>query len=46
MALNVPNLGYWLVLSDGGILTQANTPYYGSTQRTPLNAPMVGIAQM
>lgn len=49
MALNAPNLGYWSVLSDGGISTlsnSCNTPYYGSIRGTPLNAPMVGMAQM
>jgi hypothetical protein len=48
MALNAPNQGYWLAGSDGAIFLVAaycNTPYYGSLLGTPLNAPVVGIAQ-
>jgi hypothetical protein len=48
MALNAPNLGYWLVTTDRGIFALShacNTPYYGSISGTPLNGPVVGIAQ-
>jgi len=48
MALNAPNLGYWLVTTNGGIFTlvgSCNTPYYGDISGTHLNAPVVGIAQ-
>jgi hypothetical protein len=48
MALNAPNQGYWLAGSDGAIFLVAaycNAPHYGSLLGTPLNAPIVGIAQ-
>ena len=37
--------GYDLVASDGGIFSFGAAPFCGSTGGTPLNAPIVGMAQ-
>jgi hypothetical protein len=36
--------GYWLVASDGGILTFGDATFHGSLGGTPLNQPIVGMA--
>jgi hypothetical protein len=36
--------GYWLVASDGGIFTEGNAVFYGSTGAIHLNKPIVGMA--
>jgi hypothetical protein len=35
--------GYWLVGSDGGIFTEGNAQFYGSTGNLRLQRPVVGI---
>ena len=37
--------GYDLVASDGGIFTFGSAQFYGSTGRSHLNQPIVGMAQ-
>ena len=34
--------GYWLVGSDGGVFSFGDAAFYGSTDRTTLNKPIVG----
>jgi hypothetical protein len=41
----VPGLGYWMGASDGGVFTFGNAGFYGSMGGTPLNKPVVGLAQ-
>jgi hypothetical protein len=36
--------GYWLVASDGGVFTEGNAQFYGSTGNIVLNKPIVGMA--
>ncbi|MGD0393422.1 MAG: hypothetical protein ABSC41_12350, partial [Acidimicrobiales bacterium] len=36
--------GYWLVASDGGLFSFGDAGFYGSTGGTPLNRPVVGMA--
>jgi hypothetical protein len=36
--------GYWLVASDGGIFSFADSAFYGSTGNIKLNQPIVGMA--
>ena len=36
--------GYWLVATDGGIFSFADTDFYGSTGAVRLNQPIVGMA--
>ena len=43
MAATTTGSGYYLVASDGGVLSY-NAPFLGSTGGKPLNAPMVGIS--
>jgi hypothetical protein len=37
--------GYWMVASDGGIFSYGDAAFYGSTGATPLNKPIVGMAE-
>src|SRR5271167_3360698 len=36
--------GYWLVASDGGIVSYGDAHFYGSAGSLGLNAPVVGMA--
>ncbi|HEX3565966.1 MAG TPA: SpoIID/LytB domain-containing protein, partial [Acidimicrobiales bacterium] len=40
----VPNAGYWLVASDGGIFTFGDAGFFGSEGGKALNAPIVSMA--
>ena len=40
----VPNRGYYLVASDGGVFTFGSAHFYGSTGAMTLNQPIVGMA--
>jgi sugar lactone lactonase YvrE len=44
MAVTPDNKGYWVVASDGGIFTQGDAGYFGSTGSIRLNKPIVGMA--
>jgi len=37
--------GYWLVAADGGVFTFGDAHFWGSMGGTPLNKPVVGMAQ-
>ena len=37
-------MGYWLVASDGGVFSYGGATFDGSTARSHLNAPIVGMA--
>src|SRR4051794_22704583 len=36
--------GYWLGATDGGVFTFGNADFHGSEGATPLNKPVVGMA--
>ena len=36
--------GYWMVASDGGVFTEGDAVFYGSTGSLHLNRPIVGMA--
>ena len=40
----VPNRGYYLVASDGGVFAFGSARFYGSTGAMKLNSPVVGMA--
>jgi hypothetical protein len=42
--MNIVDIGYRTVASDGGIFTFGGAPFYGSTGAIHLNAPIVGMA--
>jgi hypothetical protein len=44
MAVTHDGQGYWLVASDGGIFTEGNALFMGSTGNIALNRPVVGMA--
>jgi hypothetical protein len=44
MAATPDGMGYWLVASDGGIFTEGDAGYFGSTGAIHLNQPIVGMA--
>ncbi len=37
--------GYWMVAADGGVFTFGDAHFWGSMGGTPLNRPVVGMAQ-
>jgi len=41
---HAPDMGYWLVGSDGGVFAFGAAPYLGSTGNLHLNKPIVGMA--
>ena len=41
---HAPQVGYWLVASDGGVFSFGDAGFYGSMGGTTLNKPVVGIA--
>jgi len=40
----VTGKGYWLIASDGGILSYGDAAFFGSTGAKTLNKPIVGMA--
>jgi hypothetical protein len=44
MAATRSGRGYWLVASDGGVLSFGDAPFHGSTGAITLNRPIVGMA--
>ena len=44
MAPTPDGKGYWLVASDGGVFTEGDAVFYGSTGAIQLNKPIVGMA--
>jgi len=40
-----PGSGYWEVASDGGVFTFGTAKFHGSMGSTPLNKPVVGMAE-
>ena len=45
MASTLSGKGYWLCASDGGIFNYGDAGFYGSAGATPLNKPIVGMAE-
>ena len=44
MAATPDGGGYWLVASDGGVFSEGNAAFHGSTGGMQLNRPIVGMA--
>jgi hypothetical protein len=44
MAAAPDGRGYWLVAADGGVFTEGDAVFYGSTGSIQLNKPIVGMA--
>jgi hypothetical protein len=44
IAMTPDNRGYWLDATDGGIFTEGDAAFYGSTGAIRLNKPIVGMA--
>jgi N-acetylmuramoyl-L-alanine amidase len=44
MAATQDGAGYWLVASDGGVFSNGDAHFWGSTGSLHLNAPIVGMA--
>jgi hypothetical protein len=44
MAATPDGGGYWLVASDGGVFSEGDAAFYGSTGGMQLNKPIVGMA--